>query len=144
MTMIYAQIADLDAYMGASDYLPDNPHKQALIEQCQRDLDLWAGYARGHTDNPPDYTAFDPTNTGLQPGDRLFLQPWQITGLNRATCAQAEYRLAEGPEFFMQPPGLVTEGPDYTISGFRPRLAPKALYELRRIGLMQVFARAKA
>ena len=129
----YAQATDLDAYIGAQDYLPTYEAKVALLVQAENDLD--------------DYTAAQQTRnlTGhsYTPWDSTIMNPSQVLDLTEACCAQAKYRLVMGTEFFEEARGSTITGPDYTASHI-PRLAPVAKRALIRHGIVRITARARA
>lgn len=68
----------------------------------------------------------------------------QQIALSNACCAQAEYRNAMGPRFFVRPQYRSVKGPDFQVTGKRPWISPKARRELSQNGLIQVSGRAFA
>lgn len=59
----------------------------------------------------------------------------QAGALSRATCAQAEYRIAKGPEFFIHAQHSRVSGPDFTTEGRLPYIGPKVYQELSGTGM---------
>lgn len=76
--------------------------------------------------------------------DPTLLAPRQITALNRATCAQAEYRYDMGPQFFRRSQFSSVSGPVFNTQGKLPLIGPKVRRELTQSGLVMVGARASA
>lgn len=66
----------------------------------------------------------------------------QQLALSRATCAQVEYRNAMGERFFIRPQYPSVKGPDFTVQGKLPMIAPKARRELSQNGLIHTAGRA--
>ncbi|MGI8513503.1 MAG: hypothetical protein ACR2NH_12845 [Solirubrobacteraceae bacterium] len=54
----------------------------------------------------------------------------QVVALSRATCAQAQYRLAMGAEFFVRDQHSFVSGPDFAMRGELARIGPKVAAEL--------------
>jgi hypothetical protein len=55
----------------------------------------------------------------------------RAAALGRAVCAQVEYRLHLGEEFFIEHQYESTSSPDYSTQGRVPRVGPKVFEELR-------------
>jgi hypothetical protein len=70
------------------------------------------------------------------------LAPSDQMALNRAVCAQAEYRDLMGPEFFVAPQFKMVSGPEFNVTGRRPRIGPRVFDELASTDLVQRGARA--
>jgi hypothetical protein len=80
-------------------------------------------------------------------GGGLKMDPNQLSGsdamaLKRATCAQAEYRDQMGAAFFTTPQYKTVSGPEFNVSGRRPRIGPRVMDELADTDLIQRGARA--
>lgn len=119
--------ATIDAFRAYSPAAPTSDEEaQRVLDQAERDLDV---------------ELFAPVDalrqaTGLK-YDPAALEPAWIEGaIERATCAQAEYRLAMGDDFFIRAQHDQVRGPDFTTSGRIPYLAPKAERELSGTGLL--------
>jgi hypothetical protein len=129
----YATIDDLTAYSEGID-VSDAALVGRELERASRDVDNYVGGAWPLLDSGWRFDPADPL-TPLTDG--------QIDALVRATCAQAEFRLYKGPEYFKDDmPGIV-QGPDFTIDeGTRRWFSGKAARELRVFGLTVTGARA--
>lgn len=80
-------------------------------------------------------------------GGGLKVDPNQLDGsdamaLKRATCAQAEYRDQMGSAFFVTPQYKTVSGPEFNVTGRRPRVGPRVMDELADTDLIQRGARA--
>jgi hypothetical protein len=80
-------------------------------------------------------------------GGGLKVDPYQLAvsdrmALRRATCAQAEYRDQMGAAFFTMPQYKTVSGPEFNVSGRRPRIGPRVMDELASTDLIQRGARA--
>lgn len=123
----YATIEDFKAFT-EMDPLPSDQLIQRALDRAEFDVDA--------------YLPGPPLDTGLRvvPTDLL---DWQADRLNKAVCAQAEYRLEMGDEFFQHAVNdEVIQGPDFTISGRRSRFSPVAAQWLRGASLLVMGARA--
>lgn len=58
--------------------------------------------------------------------------------LERATCAQTEYRVEMGEEFFARHQHARTSGPDFSVDGQLPWIGPKVLGELEGFAFARV------
>jgi hypothetical protein len=130
----YATLDEFKAY--SPQLFFSDPDMESALEQASRDIDRVVGAIQRSATAP----------AGLK-YDITTLDADSATGLSNATCAQAEFRLLQGPEFFIMP-GTETKGPDFTIKsggglGVLRWLAPKALDELRSYGLIRTTARAR-
>jgi hypothetical protein len=70
------------------------------------------------------------------------IEPFQVYALNRACCAQAEYRDQMGEDFYIRAQYASVTGPEFTTTGHLPRIGPKVKRELNGSGLIQYGARA--
>ena len=131
----YATDEELTAYnpsLGGTE-----AEREAALNEGARDIDRYLHHL------PFSSTAPVPLKL-----DVTYLSDALVEGLRRANLAQAEWRLVQGPNFFIQPSGTVTQGPDFTITtgeggGGAGDLSPKAKAELRAYGLMMITARAR-
>jgi hypothetical protein len=122
----YASIADFHDW---SNNPADDEDIQLALDEAEFDVD---NYMAG---------VINPT-TGLRL-DTADLEVWRLERLVRAVVFQAEYRI-DHPDIFSDH-GVgdeVIEGPDFTISGKRPRFSARAARELKAAGLLLTGARA--
>lgn len=96
----------------------------ALIESAEFDLDSRVLVALAWP---------DPALASGRKLDLTKLKVHEVTGLMRATCAQAEYRDFMGPEFFIKPQFASVSGPDFNTTGKLPYIGPKVRIELRAL-----------
>lgn len=137
----YATKAELQAYIEGITLPATDPLIQALLQRAERDIDLAVG-ALVYEANGLKYGSPKTAN-------EKHLLPEQVRALSNATCAQAEYRLSLGPDFFRKPRNKREKGPDFEVEiggdvGAPPRLAPKARAELIDGGLLFLTGRARA
>lgn len=120
----YASLADLDIYL--EDGLPegyDEDFLEKVLGLASNDIDRYA--TAWAWDVFPGLKFRDPDDQTIW-RDTFQHTPWQ-DAIIRATCAQAEYRLARGDQFFVeanQRRGAVQE----------PRIGPKVAEELALSG----------
>lgn len=123
MPPTYCTADDVNAYVIGGTGL-DAAALDPIIEFAERDIDRAAGSWA------VDFV------TGLKfAGMELAVN--QTRALNRATCAQVEYRLAKGEQFFIEDQPETLSSPDYSRQGKEPRLGPKAKEELATGGLLR-------
>lgn len=122
----YATPADLDLYSEGFT-VTDPAAVERELQRAERDVDRLLGY-QGQVN----------AATGLKL-DPAALQPYQRDALMRATCAQAEYRIEMGPEFFRRAQHEQVTGPQFTTTGKLPRVGPKVMEELSGSGLVQAW-----
>lgn len=115
----YAVIADVRGYTILAAGVSDQD-LQTVLERAERDVD-------GELVEP--YTWSRVESTGLK-YDPVALEMWRAAALNRATCAQTEYRLSMGEEFFVRAQHTTERGPDFSVSGQLPYIGPKVYREL--------------
>jgi hypothetical protein len=115
----YATITDVRAYTSQAVGVSDED-LQAILDHAERDID-------GALIEPVPWGRIDATGLKYDPTS---LETWRAAALNRATCAQTEYRLAMGEEFFIRAQHPTERGPDFAVSGLLPYIGPKALREL--------------
>jgi hypothetical protein len=120
----YAVAADLETYMPTGSGL-SGADAEKLLQRSERDVDYVAG-------NWP----LASQTTGLK-FDPTTLADWQKSALNRATCAQAEYRITMGEDFMVKAQYASVQGPDFTVSGRLPFIGPKVIRELVSGGLLR-------
>lgn len=120
----YATYADLEAYLEDSDVTVPDEAGERLIARCEYEVDtLLAGFGV-----PND-------STGLKYDPTTDLEDWQSAALNRAVCAQAEYHLVMGDDFFVQGQYDSWQGPDFAAKGKLPYFGPKVALELAGTGI---------
>jgi hypothetical protein len=124
----YATAAEARTYTGLSSAeLPDSTAER-LLEQAERDVDYaCGGFFYPDTGLMFDLLAVAPSTAALTVG--------QKRALSRATCAQVEYRLAKGEEFFVLPQYELVSGPDFEHRGQLDYIGPKVYRELAGSGL---------
>lgn len=121
----YATIADFEAYM-VTWVTEDSAALTKVINQAEIDIDNTLPGAVGETGR----------KFLLEDLDDVLQAPY----LTRAVCAQAEYILHMGPQFFVEQARQV-RGPDF-IGGRKAQLiAPKALQELTTGGFLALSGR---
>lgn len=125
----YATNADFYTYAGLTEAALSAAEVAKLLRLAERDVDRAAGPRHRY----PDGHKFDVPN--MDAAQRGFL--------NRATCAQAEFRLQVGPNFFIEDQRESTSGPDYSETGRLPRFGPKAREEMEQGGLLRLTGRLR-
>jgi hypothetical protein len=117
----YAQNADVEAYI--EGWVTDDPAALTrVIERAEQDLDTLLFGAVSWPDPPLV------TNRKLDPAS---LSTQEVRTLNRATCAQTEYRITMGEDFFRRAQFQSTSGPGgFSSQGKLPALGPKVQREL--------------
>jgi hypothetical protein len=118
----YATQADFETYV--EGWVTDNPDALArIMQRASRDIDrVCAG-------GEPDGT----TGLKFSPTPDWF-DDQQVQALKRACCAQTQYRLIRGEEFFIDYSPTRITGPDFNQEGKPPRLSPEARRELETSG----------
>lgn len=122
-----------------------------LIVQCEWEIDSILGLwmrdpSTGRKINPNNIVSI---GTILPFGGSELFAPltrgitlYQLHGLRRAVCAQVEYHLKLGEDFFVKPHYDTVSGPQFSRSGKQPdRIAPKARQHLAGTGLIRNTAR---
>lgn len=123
----YATVAEFEGYV--EDWVTgDEEALKKALHKASTDVDRWVG---------PSWKV---QTNGLRLGDvdgdnEQGLSQGQVEALKRATCAQAEYRIEMGPDFFIRAQHDQTSGPDFSTKGKLPFFGPKAQIELRYSGL---------
>jgi hypothetical protein len=121
----YCQPADCELYTEGLE-VNDVDAFERLIGRAEHDIDAQL---------PP--APLVPA-TGLKVDvDAVGINPDWVTALNRATCAQVEYRIEMGEAFFARHQYAVTEGPEFTLTGQVPYIGPKVTQELVAAGWIQ-------
>ena len=124
--MSYATPTQLRAYTGdTTTTLPDNA-ATALITAAQRDIDSLAPVDRD----------MDPT-TGLR-FNPATLDAREALILQRATCAQAQYRQVMGAEFFIRGQYGEVTGPEFSTKGTLGIIGPATWRELKGNGFIRL------
>lgn len=120
--LIYAQVSDYRTYSG---------------DTTTSDDDVTRALSRSEANIDNELGAYPLLTTGrkLAPSQ---LPTYQADKLTAATCAQAEYRLTMGEDFFIRGQHASVAGPDYTVQGKLPIVGPKALTELEGSGLYKL------
>lgn len=121
----YASQDDLDAYL--EDGLPsgyDSAYLDRVLQLASQDIDLYStAYSYGG-DSPLKFlSSISPVVW------ESALPQYSVDGIQEATCAQAEYRLAKGDQFFVE-----VQRPEGNTPA-EPRIGPKAIEALKRTGL---------
>lgn len=114
----YATVADVESYIVG--WVTDDATALArIIVQAEHDVDSVLG-------------AWDlDALTGLK-WSATELAAYEIAALRDATCAQTEYRLQQGPDFFIFAQPKRVSGPDFSIEQAEPYIGPKVWIELAR------------
>lgn len=121
MPPTYATVEQLREYVTGT--IPeDDTYLEKLLMECEVELDDQVPRLYPNDEVGPKIIIEDETNL-------------LVDGLMKATCAQAEYHLHMGEAFFIEAHGA-SEGPDTMSKRKAPRIAPKAMRELRRVGLV--------
>lgn len=105
----------------------DEAALQRTLNRASYDVDRFVGFAWTVQANGFRFGDLTENPQGLDVGE--------LTALRRATCAQAEYRIEKGEEFFVHDQHESTSGPDFSTKGKLTRFGPKAREELRYSGL---------
>lgn len=133
----YASRSDLAAYL--EDGLPvgfDDEYLDKVLHLASKDVDLYSSNVWYHEDvldadatvRLKYYSALDPNVW------RDDINGFVAAAVVEATCAQAEYRLAKGDQFFVEKQRA--EGEFSGTQVYQPRFGPKAEEALRRVGFM--------
>lgn len=125
LTGRYATVEDVRAYTALAAQVPDDADLQFILDRAERDVDSelvepvpWGRQASG--------LKYDPTG----------LETWRAVALNRATCAQTEYRLAMGEDYFIRAQHTSERGPDFAVDGKLPYIGPTVYRELSGAALV--------
>jgi hypothetical protein len=121
----YAAISDVRDYTAQALDVSDDD-LQDILERAERDVD-------GELIEPVPWGRDE--TTGLK-YDPTSLETWRAAALNRAVCAQTEYRLAMGEDFFVRAQHATERGPDFAVSGQLPYIGPKVFRELAGASLV--------
>lgn len=82
-------------------------------------------------------------DSGRRFNPALMPEPY-LSGLDRATCAQVEYMLLQGDEFFVQNQYASVSSPDESTTGRISYIGPKVRVELGLVGLINRTARVRS
>jgi hypothetical protein len=119
----YAQLADVSDYGVVID---DPVEAENLLEVCERELDM---ILIRNTWSSDWALRIDPA----------LLLPFQATMLNRAACAQFEYHIAMGEDFFLRPqPAQVRQPEGGGYVGSLSAIGPKVYRELGQSDLVSL------
>lgn len=122
----YATAAQLRTYIGVDSTVLPDADANALLTKAERDIDSIA-----IIDRPVDEVTglrFNPTS----------LSTVEALTLQRATCAQAEYRREMGNEFFVRGQYQKTTGPNYSTEGKLGTIGPATWRELNGNGFIKL------
>ena len=124
--MTYATAAQLRTYMNLNSTALPDAEAQALIEAAERDIDSLA-----------------PVDRDMDPATGLRFAPASLSArealvLQRATCAQAQYRRMMGEEFFIRGQYLEVAGPEFSTKGKLGVIGPATWRELRGNGFIRL------
>ncbi|MGI8511399.1 MAG: hypothetical protein ACR2NH_02095 [Solirubrobacteraceae bacterium] len=119
-SLVYATVADLQSYIEGGTTL-DAAALERVLERAERDVDNLLG----------DYDRDPDTDRKLAPDT---LPAHQQRALRRATCAQAEYRIAMGEQFFIEDQFQFVAGPDFQRRGRLGYVGQRVLGELADSG----------
>lgn len=130
----YATRADLNAYipggviaLGVAD---TDIAVNTYLEAASRDIDRYAGVDWSVEPNGLRFGKLSENPKGLEPS--------QLAALKFACCAQAEYRIVKGPDWFINDQFEQISGPDFSTRGKQGRFGPKMREELQQSGLRQL------
>jgi hypothetical protein len=124
----YASQADFEGYV--LGWVTDDPAAlERILQNAERDVDTVFGPME-LADNGLKYGhPHDANEKGLTPG--------QVVALTNATCAQAEYRIQMGEDFFVQDQYETVSGPNFSRTGRLARIGPKTMAELQAADLVR-------
>jgi len=123
----YANQADFEAFVEGWT-TTDVAALDRLLARAERDVDsavgIWPAEANGLKFGAPKTT------------NQKALSAYQVNQLSRAVCAQAEYRVHMGEDFFVEHQ-VPTQGPDYSTTRALSYIGPKVMPELEATGLIR-------
>jgi hypothetical protein len=126
MAEAYATTKDFEDYVEGWE-TEDAGTLERVLERASRDVDRYVG------------AAWPVESNGMRFGDLgenpKKLTADQIESLTRATCAQAEYRIEKGEDWFVHDQYKSANGPDFATVGKLSRYGPKMRDELKYTGL---------
>lgn len=118
----YASVADLVAYTDGIDLpapgSPEHINLEKILSRAEQQIDGMITW-----DGDENVTA----HRRVTPAD---LDQWDQDCLKLATCAQAEYRLHMGEDFFKGGQYKMVSGPDFQTQGSLPLIGPRTWEEL--------------
>lgn len=125
----YASVSDLVSYTeGLTAPAPASAEEnriKRIITRAEDQIDAllcWGGAAIEQTTPTAVFRRVDPAA----------LTPLDAHTLRQAVCAQAEYRLAKGEDFFTHAQHSRVAGPEFETSGALPVIGPKVWQELSK------------
>ncbi len=122
--------------------LPDVPITvEAVGSLAEQRLPVMTADKTGLTGTNPSVTVTQIVGGGLT-YNPYWLNARDSYALNRALCAQAEYRDQMGEEFFIKAQWRSVSGPEFNTQGSLPMIGPKVRRELAGTDLIQRGARA--
>ena len=120
----YATRADCTTYIEGLT-INDATAFDRLIERAERDVDSAVGA----------YPLDETTGMKFTPGT---MTARDKSDLRDAVCAQVEYRLEMGEEFFIRHQYKNVKGPEFETEGQLPKIGPKTWMELTSSNLLQL------
>lgn len=120
--VLYATAGDVRNYVAPKEIGLSDPDLELVLQQAQRDVDSVLGA----------YVVSETTGLKLDPST---LTDSQRERLRRATCAQVQYRLEMGADFFSKGQHEFVGGPEFSVRGTLPYIAPRVDIELDGSGL---------
>lgn len=129
---IYADLTDLSAYI-VGLVIDDPAGLENTIADAERDLDRRVFVTKAYEVDDPATRKWDPATLTAIEADEL----------KRATCAQVEYRLEQGPEFFVRAQRDRTSRRNVTLEGKLPLIGPKVWTELAGSDLVRPTTRTQ-
>lgn len=124
----YASVEDFENYVEGWE-TDDQAALERILERASRDVDRFVGAQYRMQDNGYRFGDLTVNPQALTQG--------QIDAVKRSTCAQAEYRITKGEEWFVEDQYEAVSGPDFATKGKLPRFGPKAREELRNSGIVK-------
>jgi hypothetical protein len=128
----YATVTEFRDYIAPDTTQVSDADITAVIIKSERDLEEYLGGGEPAANGRLFGDPFGVDGSVVNPAG---LDAWQTVKLREATCAQTEYRLHWGEEFFSLPSTPV-EGEEYSTQTRLPRIAPKAKKHLTAGGLL--------
>lgn len=122
----YATPEDFERYVEGWK-TEDKAALERTLHRASKDVDRQVGFGWSTESNGLKFG--EPEDNPKKLPDR------QLEALRDATCAQAEYRIEKGEDWFVHGQYKSTSGPDFGTQGKLPRFGPKAREELQNSGL---------
>jgi hypothetical protein len=125
-SIAYATVEDFEGYVEGWE-TTDKAALERALHRASRDVDLYVGFSYSIESNGLRFGDLEENPKGLDAGD--------LQALRNATCAQAEYRIEKGEEWFVHDQHESVSGPDFSTKGKLSRYGPKMREELRYSGI---------